>query len=70
MTEQDDRFLFVVLLMVFSIIIAIMGSIIGDKSKEIRILKARCIKTGVATMTYDFNTGEEKFIFEVSNNEK
>lgn len=52
------------------VIISALGISLLEQAHEIKVLKAKCIKVGVATMTYDINTGKEKFIFEVPNNEK
>ena len=66
MSETEDRANFVIALFFIAIIIATFLVIcLGQTSRELRIIKAKCLKVGVATMTYDINTGESKFIFDV-----
>lgn len=62
--------------LIFFIALVIIGALVTSlfqQNQEINVLKAKCIKIGVATMTYDINTGNSKFVFEVvgeNTNEK
>ena len=65
MEDKVALIFFIALVIISALVISLF-----QQAHEIKVLKAICIKVGVATMTYDINTGESKFIFEVPNNEK
>ena len=53
------------------IIISLLIACLAKQTTELSIIKAKCLKVGVATMTYDISTGNSKFVFDVGeSNEK
>lgn len=53
------------------LVIVLLVSFGCERNKEVNILRAKAIKAGVATMTYNIETGNEEFLFDVGkqNNE-
>ena len=43
---------------------------INSLDKECTLLKAKCVKVGVATYTVDVNTGNTIFVFDIGAEEK
>lgn len=63
MSDEDETmttFHLCVLLVI--ILLIIFGC---ERNKEVNILRAKAIKAGVATMTYNIETGNEEFVFDV-----
>ena len=63
MSDEDEA------MIIFNICVLVV--IVGlvsfgcERNKEVNILRAKAINAGVATMTYNIETGKEEFVFDV-----
>lgn len=63
MNDKDkDMIIFNILVLLGIVLLVSFGC---ERNTQVNILRAKAIKAGVATMTYNIETGNEEFVFDV-----